>query len=469
MLSLYEAHNARLEEQASRHQDQIHNYGHLLAETKWSEWCQGIQDPGKRALTAILLENQLQHFVDTNPRFLTETTLMSQPGIASLEQQAFPLVRSVFPNLAATELISVQPMPGPSTLIFYLQYQYGSTKGSTIAGTTLFDFPDKNYGGELIETEGVGVGDDTDAPTLTPLTYTKVRPGSVVITDGTQTVRDNGIGGFFGDISATPANSTINYVTGEVAVEWAAAVAAPTPITATYEYDSEGSTNIPQIDLILTSTPVVARDRKLRARFSMEAAAKLRRVHGLDAETEISAVMAEELKFEIDREIIDKLFSIAGSPAVTFSNSPNPGVDYNAHIQSFVNVLTAASNIVFYRTRRAQTNWIVAGMDASNIIESLPGFVPSGITSTLGVVRTGTLNGRWTVYKDPFLANQAEFLVGYKGMSWLETGMVYSPYIPLYMTPTVTLDDFVSRKGIGTSYAKKVVNPRFYVKGIITP
>lgn len=132
-----------------------------------------------------------------------------------------------------------------------------------------------------------------------------------------------------------------------------------------------------------------------------------------------------------------------------------------------MDVLVEAQNKIFYKTRRAQANWVVAGMDASNIIETLPGFVPSGIQNTMGIVQTGVLNGRWTIYKDPYIPTD-KFLVGHKGVSFLETGMVYAPYVPLFSTGTVTLDDFIARKGLGTLYGKKIVNPNFYCLGLVT-
>lgn len=92
--------------------------------------------------------------------------------------------------------------------------------------------------------------------------------------------------------------------------------------------------------------------------------------------------------------------------------------------------------------------------------------MPSGLAGGMGVQKVGTLQGKWDIYKDPYF-EPTKFLVGYKGVSFLETGYIYAPYIPLYETPTVTLDDFVVRKAIGTQYGKKVVWNKFYCKGYV--
>lgn len=211
------------------------------------------------------------------------------------------MVRAIFPNLVATELVSVQPMTGPSSLIFYLQFVYGQTKGGTKAGTTLFDYPDKDYAGEKVPEEQIGTGNDTATPAVSVLSYRPVRPGSLTIKailSGVETfLIDNNNGGLVNRATGAAIAQTINYASGtfSAALNWGAAVDDGTAILATYEYDSEGSETIPQIDLLLQSTPVHAQPKKLRSRYSMEAAANLKLVHGIDAEMELSAVLAEEL------------------------------------------------------------------------------------------------------------------------------------------------------------------------------
>lgn len=165
--------------------------------------------------------------------------------------------------------------------------------------------------------------------------------------------------------------------------------------------------------------------------------------------------MAEVIKLELDREIINDLYNFAQAGSVTWDKSVPPGVSYTEHKLSIIDAMISANNLVYAATKRAQTNWVVAGIQVCDVIESLPTFVPvpgsMGTQSNTGVIKTGTLNNRWAVYKDPFLTTN-KWIQGFKGASFLDTGYVYAPYIPLYTTPTIILDDFIGRKGIGTQY-----------------
>jgi hypothetical protein len=355
-------------------------------------------------------------------------------------------------------------MMGPASIVFYLAFVYGTNKGTSTKGRDIWENPDHQYSSEEISGEVLGTGDTSEVTFAGNLSFLPVRKNTITVTDGVETFTDDGAGTLTGDAAGT---GTIDYVTGAISVTFNAAPAAGANVDAAYEYDMEANTQIPEVDLLLTSSPVIARPRKLRSRWSMEAAANLRTVHGLDAETELSAVLAEELKFEIDREIIDQLDKIASAGSVSFSRTPASGISFQDHKQTFVDKMVEAGNLVFAKTRRAQTNWIVMGVDVATLVEALPGFVPSGLTGTMGVVYTGTLQGRWKCFKDPYMT-PGSFITGYKGNTFLETGYIYAPYIPLYVTPTITLDDFIVRKGLGTLYGKKVVNSRFYAKGTVT-
>lgn len=414
-------------------QKQIYQTGRDLAEGKWSPWVNGpetrINDEWTRVATAILLENQEQYFsqqkmqmYDLTEEQLAETSTMSTPGLATFEKYAFPMIRAIFPNLVTSQLVSVQPMMGPASIVFYLAFVYGTNKGTSVKGRDIWENPDQRYSSEEIAGEVVATGAGAAGITGN-LSFVPVRKNTVSITDGVETFTDDGAGVMTGDASGT---GTVDYATGAVSLTFNTAVVSGVSVEATYEYDMEANTQIPEVDLLLTSSPVVARPRKLRSRWSMEAAANLRTVHGLDAETELSAVLAEELKFEIDREIIDQLNQIASAGTVTFSRTPPTSVSFQDHKQSFVDKMVEAGNMVFAKTRRAQTNWIIMGVDVATLVEALPGFVPSGLTGTMGVVYTGTLQGRWKCFKDPYLAADT-FITGYKGNSFLETGYIYAP------------------------------------------
>ena len=183
-----------------------------------------------------------------------------------------------------------QPMTSPAGLIFYLQFLYGSNKGSTQRGRQIFDFPDKNYSSGNITSEPFALGSGAAGPYGGVLAYTPVKPGTLTLTDGTQTLSDNGSGAIGG--------GTVNYDTGIVAgATFTGVVGVGVQIFANYQWNSEGSDKVPQIDIHLTSTPITAQTRKLRARISSEANINLKRVHGLDAVAELNSIMGEEVKF----------------------------------------------------------------------------------------------------------------------------------------------------------------------------
>lgn len=449
--------------------EELAHRGSTLAESaKWAPYCNSIDDDYKRVVTAFLLENTHRRLKMQNP--LYETTTTTQPGMANFEKFAFPLIRAIFPNLIATDLVSVQPMLGPTSMVFYLQFVYGNTKGAVQKGGVIEDYQGYTraadmYSSERVELESLSTGTGAAGPYTGSLTYIPVRPGTIeietIVAAASEVVTDDGAGGLS---NAAGATGSVNYATGEVSVTFSGVTSDP--ITTSYDYNMEGNPNIPEIDLVLTSSPVIARTRKLRSRWSMEAAANLRNVHGIDAEAELVAVLAEELKFEIDREIIGDLHTIAGAGEVSFDRKLPAGVSWTEHKQAFVDTLVEASNLIFSATRRATGNWCVAGVQVCNIIETLPGFVPSGLAGGMGVMKIGTLQGKWDIYKDPYMVPE-NFLVGHKGTSFLETGYIYAPYIPLYETPTITLDDFVVRKGLASQYGKKTIWNKFYAKGYV--
>jgi len=200
----------------------------------------------------------------------------------------------------------------------------------------------------------------------------------------------------------------------------------------------------------------------------VEAAADLKAVHNLDAEAELMAFLAEELRFEIDRGIVQDLYNVADSGAVAdWDPTPPTNVSDYQHRLTFPWMLTEASNVIFSRTKRAAANWLVAGVEMCNIIETLPNFRPAAVSGP-GIVHLGNLQGRWEVYKDPWMTDPKRGVLGYRGNSFADTGYVYAPYVPLYRTPTIYLDDMIGRVGLMSRYGKKLVNDDFYMQvGIV--
>jgi hypothetical protein len=437
--------------------------GKALAEGKWRPLVESIDDQATRELTAILLENE-DSFISN-----MEEDVRIQ-NIGSFEKFVFPIVRAVFPNLIAKDIVSVQPMTGPTSLVFYLDAVYGTDKGTISAGDTMFSarkghLADDQYSSEAItgESQGTSLAQVGQSGTLS---FGSARPGTVSIAiakaGGTITARDNGVGGFSG---TGVASGTINYATGA----WTLTLdASPGTVamTANYYYNSEGSAHIPIVDINLSSVPVRALPNKLRARWSVEASTNLKAVHGMDAESELVALLSEKIRWDIDRRILSDLFTIASAGSVTWNKPAPAAVSYNDHKQTFIDALIEASNLIFRATRRGTGNFVVCGTNVANVVESLYGFHPAAVAGN-GVVFVGTLQGRWSIYKDPYM-DADTFLVGWKGNSFLEAGYVFAPYVPLYTTPTYVLDDMLNRKGMMSQYGTKAINGDFYATGTVT-
>ena len=446
--------------------NQMLNPGMALAESaRWRPLVESLDSGFDKALVAQMLENERQ-YIDG----LSEEVRIQ--NIGSYEKFVFPVIRATFPNLIAKDLVSVQPMTGPTSLVFYLDAVYGNDKGAVKAGDTMFSaqrghLADDQYSSEKISGEVIKVAASlgSGATTTGTLDYHSARPGTVTITDGSVTFTDNGVGGL---VPSTGSHTgSINYTTGAWSITYVSTGPADgTEISATYLYNSEGSSYVPIIDLTISSVPVVAKPHKLRAHWSVEAATNLRALHSMDAEAELVSLLTEKLRWDIDRKIISDLWSIAGAGSVSFDKTPDTGISWNDHKQTFIDTLIEGSNLIFKQTRRGSANFIVCDVLTSNIIESLYGFRPQAISGN-GVVFMGTLQNRWSIYKDPYLADNT-FLMGYKGNSWMDAGYVFAPYVPLFMTPSYMLDDMINRKGIMSQFATKSINGSFYATGSVT-
>jgi hypothetical protein len=449
--------------------DQYLAEGVSLAKGKWRGMCGSLveEDEYRAAITAICLENTARWMTN-----LQEDTKVANVGV--FDKFALPIIRAVIPNLIATDIVSVQPMEGPVSLIFFLATRYGKTKGTALKGQEITSpltghNAQYRYTAEVVDTEAVGAGDgSTAAPALSNLSWLPIRPQSVSISteisSATSVATDDGNGVLVG---ADVASGTINYATGAIAITWDTAPDDGADVTASYAYDSEGNENLPALDIMLTSSPITARAHKLRARWSVEAAQDLKAVHNLDVEQELMANIAEEVRYEIDRGIITDLVNVADSASVVaWDTTPPTNVPDYTHRLTFVYKLIEASNLVFSRTKRATANWMVCGLDVASIVESLPNFQPTAVSGP-GIVHMGTLQGRWEVYKDPWMDAKTA-LVGYKGTTFTDTGYVYAPYVPLYRTPVIYLDDMIGRVGLMSRYGKKLVNDDFFVKFTIT-
>ena len=257
-----------------------------------------------------------------------------------------------------------------------------------------------------------------------------------------------------------------------------------------FEDNPAGSIQIPEINVTLASEAIVAKTRKLKAQWTPEFAQDLNAYHSIDAEAELTSLLSEYISMEIDLEILDMLIQDAitvekWSAKNNKTFGPNAaGVDvwseptstsqtgfYNTQGQWFQTLGTKiqkVSNKIHQKTLRGGANFLVCSPTVATILESIPGYAANTdgdkMDFAFGVQKVGQLNGRYKVYKNPYMTENT-ILLGYRGSQFLETGAVYAPYVPLMMTPLVyDPTTFTPRKGIMTRYAKKMIRPEFYGK-----
>ncbi|MHA2254231.1 MAG: hypothetical protein ACXAD7_28040, partial [Candidatus Kariarchaeaceae archaeon] len=240
--------------------------------------------------------------------------------------------------------------------------------------------------------------------------------------------------------------------------------------------------DIPEIDISVAQEPIVAKTRKLKAIWTPELAQDLNAYHSIDAEAELTALLSEYIGMEIDLEILDMLISNAVTteywsalPGYEINNGNTAFYDAGSHTgtknewyQTLGNKIQKVSNKIHQLTLRGGANFLVVSPDVATVIESIPGYAAdtdgNQQSFAMGVQKVGMLNSRFTVYKNPYLTENI-VLVGFRGSNFLETGAVYSPYIPLIMTPLIyDPDNFTPRRGVMTRYAKKIIRPEFYGK-----
>lgn len=454
-------------------------------ESRWSSTgiLDGINDRYLRSATAVLLENQ---------RLINEVSTDSS-DVAQFKRISIPLVRRIYPQLIANKIVSVQPLLGPTGLVYYLRFRYSSNKGSVRGASNNGGFPgdDVNslqqladgtanlsiyYSSQFVQNEN---HTDTGLTTTTSfvLEHTPVLAGTITgsIYDGgtmVQTFSVNSAGTFtFTTVDGSlqlVTSATIDLATGLMTLEWNGAPGINN-VTTSYEYNMECNQDLPEINLVIESEEIAAKTRKLKAVWSYEAQQDLRSQHNLDAEAELTAVLAQEINLEIDREILSDLRNNAGTVAA-WDYSTALGETVKEKYESLYVKVVEVSNVIHRKTLRGGANFIVTSPEVASVFETATaGFAPAPsetFTSSLGVQYVGTINNRWRLYKDPlFPTNQ--LLMGYKGDSYMDSGYFYCPYVPLTQTPTVLdPESFCPRRGILTRYGKKLLREgsKFYAR-----
>ena len=534
--------------------------------SKWEKTglLEGLNGTHKNNM-GIILENQAKQLVveqsSTGGGAASSGTFQSQTGVNAGGQWAgvaLPLVRKVFGQIAAQEFVSVQPMNLPSGLVFFLDFQYGSSKTPFGSGTSLYGtrgaaeapFGNTNDGGlygsgrfgySIQNTQSLVslVAADFVEASWSDMNYNATHSGSLTTAGGDHAgyykvtvptsslafVDVEGVKGFQafsgsqdtsttvpsagtdpiqlsefttydggGDItfiitkSALTANTTVNG-TGSLLVNYQL---QPTDqFRGDFEagnsdpnlFNNTGSDTqvIPEINIQMESSAIVAKTRKLKAVWTPEFAQDLNAYHALDAEAELTSILSEYISLEIDLEILSMLVTSAAAGTENWSAVNNEAISpaglksnlgfFNAQGQWFQTLGTKIqklSNIIHQKTLRGGANFLVCSPTVATILESIPGFASDSdgdaakANYAFGVQKVGAINSRQQVYKNPYFTTN-QILLGYRGTQFLEAGAVFAPYIPLIMTPLVyDPDTFVPRKGLLTRYAKKMVRPEFY-------
>ncbi len=453
-------------------------------ESRWAQTglLENINDKYTRSCTAVLLENQ---------RLINEAST-DTGDVAQFKRISIPLVRRIYPQWIANKVVSVQPLLGPTGLVYYLRFRYGSNKGA-IRGATKAGFPaddansmqqlasgDANlsvyYSHQFVENE---TQEDAGGAAVVNyvLEHTPVLAGTLTGTvyDGataiaTFVIDENGAATMtdIGTPAVTADDAALNLTTGALDVTFSADPGANS-VVVSYEYNMECNADLPEVNLVVESEEIAAKTRKLKAVWSYEAQQDLRSQHNLDAEAELTAVLAQEINLEIDREVLGDLRNNAGTVASWDFNTALGDTIKEKYESLYVKVVEV-SNVVHRKTLRGGCNWIVTSPEVASIFETATaGFAPApseGFTSSLGIQYVGTVNNRWRLYKDPLFPS-GQVLMGYKGDSYMDSGYFYCPYVPLTQTPVVLdPDSFCPRKGILTRYGKKLLREgaKFYAR-----
>jgi len=506
--------------------------------SKWEKTglLEGLNGTHKNNMS-IILENQAKQLVVETSQ-TGGGTASTGTFTAGVGEQwagvALPLVRKVFGQIAAKEFVSVQPMNLPSGLVFYLDFQYGNTKAPFTAGDSLYGatggnnpFGNTNSGGfygagrfgysinntSSNATATTGSADWSDMNFDSDYSASAVGGQYKTVSVPTSSLLNldvEGVRGFTlttGSISggiSLPQFTKISganvvfIVSGSQAPVQASTVAVAFQLQPTDRYRGDfedanpalnslnsASISIPEINVQMKSSAIVAKTRKLKAVWTPEFAQDLNAYHALDAEAELTSILSEYISLEIDLEILDMLIDSAAAGTEVWSavnnvsivdNGVNGTISdlgfYNSQGQWFQTLGTKIqklSNIIHQKTLRGGANFMVLSPAVSTIIESIPGFagdVDGDVeksTYAFGVQKIGALGGgKIKVYKNPYMLEN-QVLLGFRGAQFLETGAVFAPYIPLIMTPLVyDPDTFTPRKGLLTRYAKKMVRPEFY-------
>ncbi len=404
---------------------------------KWTPVLEHAEAPAidskyKKSVTARLLENQeiaLQEERNQAQGFVTEAAANATgSNISNFDPVLISLVRRAMPNLIAYDIAGVQPMTGPTGLIFAMKSKY-STQGGTEA---LFDEADTDFSGTgTHQAEPTGLGGATDADS-----------------DGTI-------------VDTAAADITNTFGTG-----------LPTATAEARGTTGGAGAAFAEMAFSIEKSTVTAKSRALKAEYTMELAQDLKAIHGLDAEGELANILSAEILAEINREMVRtvltkaKIGALQSSTAVSgiFDVATDSDGRWMAEkFKGLVMQLEREANVISKETRRGKGNFVLCSSDvasalaAAGVLDYSPALVSNLNVDDTGNTFAGVLNGRMKVYIDPY-ATIDFACVGYRGSNPYDAGMFYCPYVPLTMVKAIGESDFQPRIGFKTRYGM-VTNP----------
>ena len=451
-----------------------------------------VRTASKMSLMSAVCENQLAFMKNSGKSRLLFEEATTTNNIADFTRFALPLLRKSYPKLIADNLVGVQPMSQPASLIFYIRYRYGITKGQTQAGTQIMrqntssQFSRQNgwaldpyYSSQTVKDENLTISGGVISGNLA---HKPVLSGTVVVnvyaadTDSCNTptplvqVSFSSTGAPDNILVSSDATGIVveasgtefNQDTGAVTVNFTGSLHSGAYATADYEFDLENNPFQPEITLSIDSDSVSAITRKLKTSWSLEAAQDLKSTQNIDAEATLTDIIGDEIVAEIDREIINDLI-IAASVRAThnFATAAGASVNFIDRNVALLYKTLEVANVIHRTTLRGPANWMVTSADLCSKYEQLNEFKASEVLATdgidVGITNAGSIQNKMKIYKDPLFPN-CKVLLGFKGSSALDSGYFYAPYIPLLSTPTV-LDpnSFTPNKGVMTRYGKKLI------------
>ena len=420
-----------------------------------------ISDPHRRMVTAVLLENQEKalreerEFLTEQPTMNTGTGGAGNPGfsasanspVAGFDPVLISLIRRAMPNLVAYDLAGVQPMNGPTGLIFAMRSRYeGPTGDETFYNEVDSAFSGQNEG----RTNTAGMLD-----------------GNV----GLGTTAQNGSNPGLLDPSVTSSTQQKIYNVGQ-----------GMSTSEAETLDGSGAAAFHQMAFSIEKVTVTAKSRALKAEYSLELAQDLKAIHGLNAEAELANILSTEILAEINREVIRTIYNVATPGAqvnTATSGTFDLDVDSNGRwsVEKFKGLIFQIerdANAIAQQTRRGKGNMILCSADVASaltmagVLDYTPALNANLNVDDTGNTFAGVLAGKFRVYIDPYAANvaaQQYYVAGYKGTSPYDAGLFYCPYVPLQMVRSVGQDNFQPKIGFKTRYGI-VANP--FAKGATT-